>query len=135
MPDLAKIETLIANAGIPIESVKKVQGQIVLEFGAGATELQRSQANAIVLTYDDSAEVAREAARVTAQNALKGQAITAMLQAITDDSADIVADLVSVNGLAVLALVTMKPLLLRMLARQARMNARMDIVLKILSQE
>lgn len=61
MPDLAVIEGLIAAAGIPIESVKMVQGQIVLGFGAGVTPQQEIDAAAIAAAYDDSVEVAAQA--------------------------------------------------------------------------
>ena len=47
MPDLAVIEGLIAAAGIPIESVRVVLGQIVLEFGEGVTPQQELDAASI----------------------------------------------------------------------------------------
>lgn len=114
---------------------------LVLITTAELTPQQTGAVDTMIASHDSSPtavqveETNRSAAREAARNALKGAAITVLLQNITEDSADIITDLGTVNGMAVLALATLKPVLLRLLARQARIENRLEMILKILSHE
>lgn len=91
---------------------------------------------ALTASQSQQADVeSRTRTRTTASDALKGAAIAAILQNISDDMADIMTDAAVVNNLAVLSLVAFKPLMLRLLARQTRIENRLEIILKVLSHE
>lgn len=77
----------------------------------------------------------RESVRLLALQALQGNKLALVLAAIASDASDIDTDLTALGNLAVLSLLTFRPLMTRLLNRQARIENRLEMVFKILSHE
>lgn len=77
----------------------------------------------------------REAAKAQSLQALQGNKIALVLAAIASDAGDIETDLTALGNLAVLNLPNFRPLMTRLLNRQARILNRLEIIVKVLSHE
>lgn len=127
------LQEQIDAEGIPNVGVNSAG---VISFKDEATPAQRQQAAGILAAHNPNAlsqAQQREAVKAQALQALQGNKIALVLAAIASDAGDIETDLTALGNLAVLNLANVRPLMTRLLNRQARILNRLEIIVKGLS--
>ncbi len=136
------INWLIDNGQLPVQGNRVVsidprrvsdqRGSNLVDITPNSATLEAAL-NAVQAEQSEAQQ--REAARLLALQAVQGNKIALVLAAIASDSTDIDTDLTTLGNLAVLSLLTFRPLMTRMLNRQARIENRLEMIFKILSHE